>query len=280
MARKLFYILPCILLSFFTSACTGAAYKIPVVSHAEASNIEKEIKSDSKDLKVFVRSDTDYKNRISTISKRLQRKAKPLCKYAEYDSCYFEVKYSNENIVNAYAHEDYKINVFKGLLKYLENDDEMAALVAHEMGHHLAKHNGEQMQNAQTGAAVSGLLTAVLLAAANSNNPYYSSYQQQQDQQTVENMMKTGFEIGALSYSKEQEREADLIAAYLLKHAGYNLNRAQGLMYKMAKMKADKVEGHAALASTHPPSSERVVSWQKTIQEIKGNDTLLPYKKE
>lgn len=266
-------------LSLLTTACTGSAYKLPVVSQQELAEVEDKLESDKKDLKVYKRSDAHYRRRISTISKRLQKNAIPLCEQAEYSPCRFEVKYNNEGVINAYAHENYKITVFKGFLQYLKNSDEMAALVAHEMGHHLAKHNQETQKNAQTGAAISGVLTALLLGAANANNPYYSSYQQQQDQQTIENMMKVGFEIGKISYSKDQEREADLLATYLLKHAGYNLNKAQNLMYTMAKLKGDKVKGHAALASTHPPTPERVVAWRKAINEIKDNDSLLPYPK-
>jgi predicted Zn-dependent protease len=262
------------------SACSGSAYKLPVVTPEESAAIESQVQSDEAKLKIYNRSDSNYKSRLAKISKRLKKSAKPLCELADYSGCYFEVSYDAKDIVNAYAHENYKITVYKGMLKYLRNDDEIAALVGHEMGHHLAKHNEETMRNAQTGAAVSGILTAVLLAASSANNPYYTSYQQQQDQQTLENMMAAGAEIGAMSYSKEQEREADLLSAYLLEHAGYNLDRANNLMYTMAKISGDDVPGKAALMDTHPPTPERVVAWQKVIEEIKNNETKLPYPKE
>lgn len=261
------------------SACAGSAYKLPDIHPDELAEVENRLETDHSNLKIYNRSNAHYKTRVQTIAKRLERKAGPLCTHAEYSPCKFEVTYNSDDIVNAYAHENYKITVFKGFLKYLKNDDEMAALIAHEMSHHLAKHNQETLQNAQTGAAVSGLLTAVLLGAANANNPYYTSYQQQQDQQAISDMMELGAEIGAVSYSKEQEREADLIATYLLKHAGYNLNRAQNLMYVMAKLDYDEIEGHAALASTHPPTPERVVAWRNAINEIKENGSLLPIEK-
>ena len=262
-----------------TSACSGSAYKLPNVSPEEKKAAEEKIASDISKLKVYKRSDSAYKTRIANISKRLHKGAGPLCEQAEYDPCYFEVIYSDENVVNAYAHEDYKITVFKVLLQYLKNDDEMAALVAHEMGHHLAKHNQETLRNAQTGAVVSGVFTALLLGAANANNPYYyNSYQQQQDQKTINDMMQVGFEIGKVSYSKEQEREADLLAAYLLGHSGYNLDKAQGMMYTLARLNGDeiKVEGKAALLKTHPPTSERYIAWAKAKEEIQHSASKLP----
>lgn len=263
-----------------TAACTGSAYELPSVSLAEKMQVEEEINANTSELKTYKRSDSNYKNRIARITKRLQKSAQPLCAHAEYTSCVFEVEYSNEDIENAYAYEDNKIVVFKGFLKHLKNDHEIAALVGHEMGHHLADHIEEKRKNAETGAAVSGVLTAVLVGMANANNPYYSSYQQQQDQQTIENMMAAGYKIGAISFSKEQEREADLLSAYLLEHAGYNLDKAQNLLYVMSRLSGDDVPGHAALLSSHPPSSERVVAWRKAIEEIEINETKLPYAKQ
>ncbi len=268
-----------LIMPFFMTACAGSAYQLPKVDHAEMMLVENEIKADEKPLKVYKRSSAHYKNRVAKIAKRLQKSAKSLCDISEYNPCNFEVNYSNEDTVNAYAHENNKITVFKGFLQYLKNDEEMAALIGHEMGHHLANHNEEQLQNAQTGAAVSGIVTALLIGAANANNPYYNSYQQQQDQQALEDMMVAGFELGKMSYSKEQEKEADLLAAYLLRHARYDLKKAQNLMYVMSKIDADEVPGKAALLSSHPPSSARVVAWEKTIDEIKSNETKLPYLK-
>lgn len=262
-----------------TAACTGSAYKLPAVSHSEIAQIEAEVAADERELKVYKRSDATYKKRIASISRRLQKSAEPLCELAEFHTCKFEVRYDNEDIVNAYAHENYKITVHKGLLKYLKNNDEMAALVAHEMGHHLANHNEETRKNAETGAVVSGVLTAVLVGMANANNPYYDSYQQQRDQEAIESMMAVGAEIGKLSYSKDQEREADLLAAYLMEHAGYDLEKGQNLLYTMAKISGDDVPGKAALMDTHPPSTERVAAWRKAIDEIDANEEKLPYLK-
>lgn len=266
--------------SLFLVGCTGAAYQLPKASKAEIAEVDALVNSNEFEIKIFERSDQEYEKRISRIAKNLQENASPLCLQSQYPSCYFDVKYDNADIVNAYAHDNNRITVYKGMLKFLANDDEMAALVGHEMGHHLAKHNEETLHNAQTGAAVSGILTAVVLAAANANNPYYNSYQQQQDQQTMENMMMVGAKIGQISYSKEQEREADLLGAYLVTNAGYDLEKAQNLLYVMAKISGEDVPGKAALLDTHPPSNERVVAWGKVINDIEVTNRKIPYLKK
>lgn len=262
------------------TGCAGSAYRLPEVNEADIRSMESKIAANKTPLKIYERSDKDYKQRLATISNRLRKNAKPLCQDAGYDTCSFLVEYNAGNEVNAYASEGYKITVYRGLLKHLKNNDEIAAVVAHEMGHHLAKHNEEKQQNAATGAAVSGIITAVLLAAANSNNPYYNQYQQQQDQQTVENMMSAGAGIGALSYSKEQEREADLLATYLLSRAGYNLNKAQNIMLVLAESNGESSISQSAFLDSHPAGVERFVAWDKAIKEVEASKTKLPIKNE
>lgn len=265
---------------FFMSACTGSAYRLPQVTQADIAAMEEQVAKNTPPLKTYKRSDKEYQHMVSGISTRLKKNAKPVCVYAGYDSCYFQVIYSPDNTVNAYASDGYKITIFKGLLQYLKNNDEVAAVIAHEMGHHLAKHNQETQQNAAAGAAVSGILTAVLLGAANANNPYYTAYQQRQDQKTLENMMNLGAHLGVLTYSKEQEREADLLATYLLHHAGYNLKRGQNVMVVLSRFAGDRDPSRAAFLDTHPAGIERVVSWQKSIDEIRNNKSKLPYLKD
>lgn len=262
------------------TGCVGTMYQIPDVTNLEVDAMQSSTSKSDKSLVEYQRSDGFYRSALKNASTRLQNGAVPLCKDSGYESCHFEVIYSSKNTVNAYATEGYKITVYKGLLQYLKTNDEIAAVVAHEMGHHLAKHNEKQQQNAEAGALVSGLLTAVLIGAANANNPYYSSYQQQQDQQALQNMMKVGAEIGVLSYSKEQEREADLLSAYLLSRSGYDLKKAENLMVILAQFSGEEKQSSAAFLSSHPAGIERVVAWEKARQEIKTNKKKMPYRVE
>jgi len=269
----------CVLL---LTGCAGSSYRLPQVSQNDINTAQQKISENKTPLKIYERSDKEYRQKLANIHNRLVKNAKPLCQHAEYQSCLFQTIYNPDHTVNAYASEGYKITVYRGLLQYLKNNDEIAAVVAHEMGHHLAKHNEEKEQNAAAGAVVSGLLTAVLLGAANANNPYYNydPYQQQQQQKTLENMMAAGAHIGALSYSKEQEREADLLATYLLSRAGYNLKRAQNIMVVLSDFSGETNISSSAFLNTHPAGIERYVAWDMAIQEVKSNSSKLPYLKE
>jgi len=80
-------------------ACTGSAYELPTIHPEEVVQVEDKLRSDSKNLRSYDRSDSHYKNRIRKISNRLQNNAEPLCEYAEYSPCKFEVSYSGKNVL-------------------------------------------------------------------------------------------------------------------------------------------------------------------------------------
>lgn len=264
----------------FLTGCSGSAYHLPEVNQADVQAMQTKLQNKQTSLKIYERSDQKYKQLLAGITNRLTKNAKPLCAHAGYEKCHFETVYNPGGTVNAYASEGYKITLYRGLLQYLKNTDEIAAVVAHEMGHHLANHNQETQENVATGAVISGVITAVLLAAA-TDGAYQSSYQHQQNQEILENMMSAGAQIGLLSYSKEQEREADLLATYLLSRAGYNLKRSQNLMLVLSEFAGDRRDSsRAAFLDTHPAGIERFVAWEKAMEEVKSNPSKLPYRKE
>ncbi|MBL1147773.1 MAG: M48 family metalloprotease [Pseudomonadota bacterium] len=274
-------ILPVLLILLLTG-CTGSEHYLANVSDADLLSMKSEIDANGKKYAARKNNRSDAANRaiVSRVFKRLYKKAQPLCDYTGYTSCKFEVIYDESDVVNAYASESSKITMFRGLMQYLRNDEETAFVIAHEMGHHLANHNQEKTRNAAVGATISGVLTAVLLAAANQNNPNYTVYQRQQDEQTVRNMTKTGAMMGALSYSKEEEREADLLGQYLLVRSGYDLKKAERVLWILLDIETtggDKIN-QSAFGESHPAGPERLAAWRNTVKEIRNNPSKLPYK--
>jgi predicted Zn-dependent protease len=85
--------------------------------------------------------------------------------------------------------------------------------------------------------------------------------------------MTYGGKIGQLSFSKEQEREADLLAAYVLARAGIDLQRAGRMFEVLAKL-----DGYALSSwkNTHPMGAERVVAWRKAMAEVDASSDKLP----
>jgi predicted Zn-dependent protease len=261
------------------SACTGSAHQLPQVSSAEMTAVQHEFEKKKLPARIYERSDAANRALIAGASRRLAASAKPLCVHTGYASCYFQTLYNPGGTVNAFASGKGKITIYRGLMRYLGSEEEVAAVVAHEMGHHLANHQQEKLQNAATGAVITGVLTAVVLAAANQHNTNYTVFQRQQNEKTLNDMTMAGAQLGALSYSKEEEREADLLGAYLLARAGYNLRKAEKLLALTIKMDGAGDISKSAFGDSHPSGYERVAAWRKAIDEVRTNKTKLPFKK-
>jgi predicted Zn-dependent protease len=84
-------------------------------------------------------------------------------------------------------------------------------------------------------------------------------------------------ELGAgaarLTFSKEEEREADYLDAYLVARAGYDLDGAGRLWVKLAQGGSQESAGPL---DSHPAGPEWLAGWQRTIDEIRASPDLVP----
>ena len=84
---------------------------------------------------------------------------------------------------------------------------------------------------------------------------------------------RTGAMVGHLSFSKEQEREADYIAALILYRAGVDLDKARGLLVTMAR---ESGRTQTNMLDSHPVGPERLAAWDRAVAEIRASNGRLP----
>ncbi|HSS84304.1 MAG TPA: M48 family metalloprotease, partial [Reyranella sp.] len=82
-----------------------------------------------------------------------------------------------------------------------------------------------------------------------------------------------GGAIGGISFSKEQEREADYLAALILYRAGVDLDKARGLLVTLARMSRQTQTG---ILDTHPAGPGRIAGWDRAVAEIRASNGRLP----
>ena len=131
-------------------------------------------------------------------------------------------------------------------------------MVAHEFGHHLADHIGRGFARSTAagyavGTAVGALISFGGLAAW----------------AIGQGAAQLGGSAARLAFSKEEEREADYLAAYLLARAGHDLDRAGGLWTKLAG--SDGAQMASGLLATRPSSAEQLAAWQETVEELRAS---------
>lgn len=127
------------------------------------------------------------------------------------------------------------------LIADARNADELAFVLGHETAHHIAGHIGRQQQNAVAGAVVAGGL-AVLLGG---------------DSGAIEAAQRTGARVGARSYSKDFELEADALGTIITARAGYDPLRGAQFFARIPDP-GDRFLG------THPPNASRLDTVRRT----------------
>jgi predicted Zn-dependent protease len=149
--------------------------------------------------------------------------------------------------LNAFALPGNKIGVYTGLVNMVDNQDQLAAVIGHEIGHVLAKHSNERMSNETLAQQVAG----VAGAAAGLGQLGMAA-------------LGMGVEYGVLlPYSRSQESEADVIGLDLMARAGFNPRQSINLWQKMSQASGGQTPPE--FMSTHPADSTRMETLNKNM---------------
>ncbi|MDF7811107.1 M48 family metalloprotease [Hymenobacter sp. YC55] len=145
---------------------------------------------------------------------------------------------------NAFATPGGHIYVFSGLIKFLDDENQLAGVLGHEIAHADRRHSTQLLQK-QYGVSI-------LLGVIAGNNP----------NQLVQ--MAAG--IGQLKFSRTYETEADKYSTiYLNGTRYYSCDGAAGFFIKAEKQGGG---GTPEFLSTHPNPGSRITNIQKSAQQL------------
>lgn len=176
-----------------------------------------------------------------------------------YDDQYdfdWEFNLIQEDQINAWCMPGGKVAVYSGILPVTKNEAGLATVMGHEIAHAIAKHSGERMS--QTILAQAG---GVAVDAATSEKSGTT-------RAVINTAYGLGGQLALLSYSRNQESEADRLGLVFMAMAGYNPNEAVGFWERMAQAKQSQGGGAPPeFLSTHPSDARRINNIQKLIPE-------------
>jgi predicted Zn-dependent protease len=145
------------------------------------------------------------------------------------------------------------LQVWSGLLLRMENEAQLATVLAHELGHYMQRHALERLRDAKSrtaftmfmgGFGIVGLLPQLAALA------------------------------GAFAFSREQEIEADMIGLELMQRVGYDPREASkvwgNLMAELAVTPGSTPERSSPMFATHPPSEQRFAALVKLAADRSG----------
>lgn len=238
----------------FIVFCCGA-------SHAQSPSEDPEIKIGREAHEEMLKSgmklisDPQLLGRVNAIGSRLAAVANKTVIPATYGTenrtpYTYRFHVVDDKDVNAFALPGGWLYVNKGLLEYVQSDDELAGVLAHEVihaaHHHILKLQKEQ-DKLNTQLAI-GAIAAILakVPATDTGN------------------LVTGLQLVALQkvngYSQQAERDADGAGFELTRLAGFNPVGALTFMERLARDQRNRPEVDLGIFRTHPPEKQRVAA--------------------
>lgn len=160
--------------------------------------------------------------------------------------------------INAFGAPEGFILVTRGLLRCATSEDEVAAIVAHEIGHVVLEHGIKAIDTARKAGAVASIAKAGLLIAGSPEVQSLTST----FGDVVGDVMQTLVNKG---YSRDIEYAADAFALELLQAAGYDPKALVRMLEVMqTKWKADG----PGFMKTHPSPADRIRAAQGALFQI------------
>jgi len=146
--------------------------------------------------------------------------------------------------VNAFALPGGKIGVYTGILNVTEDQDQLAAIIGHEVGHVIEHHSNERL-SANKVSNVGMAVAAIALGASDIEN---------------KGLWVAGLGIGLqygliMPYSRSHESEADIVGQDLMARSGFAPAASIQLWKNMSKLSKD---APPEFMSTHPSNNTRI----------------------
>jgi predicted Zn-dependent protease len=158
--------------------------------------------------------------------------------------------------VNAFGIGGGFIYLNAGTIAASDTEGEVAAVLAHEIGHQVKRHVAKQISR-QT--VFENLARAAIGSRAS---------------QWVELGASLGITTGQLYFGREAEREADSVMVQLLPASGYDPREALAMFAKLRAIQGSDPGLVATVLSSHPPTSERSENVRAEISRVRARSGL------
>lgn len=166
----------------------------------------------------------------------------------------------DSQVQNAFAVPGGVIFVSRALVSILEDESELAAVLAHEVGHVSAKHALKSTQRAQFFEGV-GTITAA--SVRGDKGKKFAS--------AIGDMQAVLFDKGL---DKDMEFEADAAAMETTYRTGYDPSAMIRVLEKLQKLEASSTNKKGSWFSTHPPLAERIARLRAQLQQYPDYSSL------
>ena len=161
---------------------------------------------------------------------------------------------ADDQKVNAFALPGGQVFITDALFRRLENEDQVAGVLAHEIGHVIARHGAQHIAQQEL---TSGLTGAVVLATYDPNNP--------RSMATAQVVILIG-NLVTMKYGRGDELESDFLGVCLMHQAGYD----EVQMLEVMRILDETSQGirPPEFFSTHPNPENRIQEIRRAIGNV------------
>lgn len=232
-----------------TTSPTGRRQMVGAVSEAQLAQLGEQAFAEAR-AKMPQSRDARTVNYVNCVVGSLVRQLP-----ADWQRLRWEAAVFQDDEANAFALPGGKVGVNTGIFKVARNQDQLAGVIAHEIGHVYAHHHNERITR-QMGAQF-GVQLAQILAGSR-----YGQGAMDAVGQGGSILAQTGL---LLPGSRTQELEADVIGQELMAKAGYDPHGAVALWQNMAAAGGARPP---QWLSTHPDPNSRLREMQARADQL------------
>jgi predicted Zn-dependent protease len=233
----------------------GGDTSLIIISDEEEVAIGKEVDADVRSKeKIF--GDAQWQSYLNEVGQKI-------VSVSDRQGIEYHFAVIESDQINAFATPGGYVYFYTGILKLMEDESEMAAVLAHEISHVVARHSVQHLQKA---------LGIQLLASVALGEKSAGALGQ-----------VTGVLAGLWlnGYGRSYELQADEYGVHYMKEAGYNPDGARTMFHKLATLSGGGEQGwFEKLTTSHPDTQERLTKINAQIAAMPRSVDNLPKNKE
>ena len=227
-----------------TTSPTGRTQMVGGVSQAQLDQLGAQAFAETK-AKETLNRDARQNGYVTCVVNALVRQLPPEQRRVAWETAVFA-----DNEPNAFALPGGKVGVNTGIFTVAKNQDQLAAVLGHEIGHVIARHHEERLtrqQYTQVGLGIASVLAGAAYGDAGTS--------------VVNQFGGLGAQgLVLLPNSRTQESEADELGQRLMAQAGFDPSQAMNLWQNMMAASGNR---SPQWLSTHPDPANRIRELQR-----------------
>lgn len=166
----------------------------------------------------------------------------------------WEITVLDDNSPNAWALPGGKLGINKGMLRYAASESELAAVIAHEMGHAELSHQVQELDDKGFADRMAGFVKGVAQTEINAQVSGLNDW----TSRGLDALTPAVSDLITSGYSRGHEREADAYILTVFRATGYDPRQASAIFKTLDSLVPPGEDKTTSLFSTHPGTRDRI----------------------